>query len=619
MLLSKVRPHLVPVLLLVAATFAVYARILNHDFLLSWDDFYYVTSNEAIKGISWKNIRTVCSNFYVGNYAPVQMFSYMLDYSLWDMRPGGFLLVNLVLHTLNGLLVYRLLYRFHATISLAACGAAVFLLHPLQVESVAWISQRKNLLSMFFFLLAWELYSWYRKKHTYTALAYSASLIAYLLAGLSKSVVVIFPMVLLLEDFCIQPVRDSDSRRWLEKLPYFVISAVVALVAIKSQQPDPLTWGGAAGGGMSGYHGGSIFATFLTMLTVFCRYLWLIVWPAGLSALYDHTVYTRVTLQVVSAALTILVLVLLGIALFRYSRRLGFWPLFFLTALLPVSQIIPLVTLMNDRYLYFPMIGIAGLSGAGAAKLCEKYGRAGWVLFAPVVLIMGLLSYQRAGDWRDDITLWKDTVEKVPNRAEAWQNLAVSLQTSPVNHKTEAIAAYERSYALEPRETTLYLIGTAYQDIKDYDTALSLFIQLLQRSPDNVMGLTALGNTYRLMGEYDKAEAPLLRARALQPEALQVVEFLARLYLDREDWDRAGKYYLLLERGWQDAESAFQLACIESRTGRVEQALSWLEISLKRGYRDTRSIYTRKELAVLRTMPRFSMMMIQYFPVRGSK
>jgi hypothetical protein len=131
---ERARPHLVPVLLLVIATFVVYGRILEHDFLLSWDDFYYVTSNEAIKEISWKNIRTVFSSYYVGNYAPVRMLSYMLDHALWGLRAGGFLLVNLLLHALNGLLVYRLFYRFHANITVAACGAAIFLLHPLQVE-----------------------------------------------------------------------------------------------------------------------------------------------------------------------------------------------------------------------------------------------------------------------------------------------------------------------------------------------------------------------------------------------------------------------------------------------------------------------------------------------------
>src|SRR6185369_17294505 len=613
---KRTHPHLIPLLLLVVATFAVYGRILGHDFLLSWDDYYYVTSNDAIKEISWGNVRTVFSSYYVGNYAPVQMLSYMLDHALWGLRASGFLLVNLLLHALNGLLAYRLFYRVHADITTAACGAAVFLLHPLQVESVAWVSQRKNLLAMFFFLLAWEFYCRYRDRTTAGAPAYAGSLGLFILGGLSKSVVVIFPLILLLDDFCTLPRRE---RRWLDKLPFFALSAVAVCIATVSQQPDILTWGGSAGGGMSGYHGGSIFATLLTMLTVLCRYLGLIIWPVKLSALYDHTVYASINSQVIGSALILATLVLLCLVLFKKNRRAGFWPLFFLAALLPVSQIIPLVTLMNDRYLYFPMIGVAGLTGAGAAKLCASYGRKGWLLLAPVLLFFGLLSFQRAGDWRDDITLWQDTVQKTPNRAEAWQNLAVSLQASPGDHKREAIAAYERSYELQPRDTTIYLLGTVYQELKEYDEALSLFELLLAGSPDNVMGLTALGNTHLLMGEYDKAEVALQRAHSLQPEAKQVVMFLARLYLARAEWSRARSYFLEVERDWHDPESAFQLACVEAQAGRGDQALLWLEKALQRGYRDAKSIYARKELVSLRTTPRFAMLMSQHFQVQGAK
>lgn len=336
---ERAYPNLLPLLVLFAATVAVYGRILCHDFVLSWDDYYYVASNEAIKAISWQNIRTVFSSYFVGNYAPVQMLSYMLDHSLWGLKAGGFLFTNILLHYLNGLLVYRLFYRFHASITMAVCGAAIFLLHPIQVETVAWVSQRKTLLAMAFFLLAWELYCRYRQKITAAKTEYTLALLAFAVAGLCKSVVVILPLVLLLDDLC--SAFSSNRRRLLDKLPFFVIAAAIAWLAILSQQPDTITWGGAAGGGMSAYHGGSHYATFLTMVTVLLRYIWLIVWPLKLSALYDHTVYTVINSQVVGAALILATLVIFSMVLFRQNRRAGFWPLFFLTALLPVSQIIP--------------------------------------------------------------------------------------------------------------------------------------------------------------------------------------------------------------------------------------------------------------------------------------
>jgi Tfp pilus assembly protein PilF len=499
---------------------------------------------------------------------------------------------------------------------MAASGAAVFLLHPLQVETVAWVSQRKNLLAMLFFLIAWELYCRYREQPRRCAPAYAGSLLAFVAAGLCKPVVVILPLVLLLDDFCTLP--SGVRRRWLDKLPFLAIAAAVAGLSMISQQPDHLTWGGSAGGGMSGYHGGSLFATFLTMATVLCRYLGLILWPVKLSALYDHTVFTSLNVTVAVALIIVAVLGLLVALLLRQSRRYGFWALFFVTALLPVSQIIPLVTLMNDRYLYFPLIGIAALAGGVAAKSCASYGRKAWPVLSAIILLLGLLSFQRAGVWRDDITLWQDTVRKTPDRAEAWQNLALSLQASPANRKREAIAAFERSYELQPRDTTIYLLGTVYQELKEYDNALSCFQDLLEKSPDNVMGLTALGNTYRLMGAHDKAEQALQRAHLLQPEAMQVVGFLARLYLDMGDRIRARSYYHLLEKEQQDAESSFELACLYGRANN-DQALVWLEKALQRGYRDTGALQGRSELAPLRTTPSFARLMAQYFPPKGSR
>ena len=148
----------VSLFLLIAATFAVYGQILGHGFISNWDDSAYVTDNPFAQKITWSNLRTIFSTYFVGNYAPVQMFSYMLDYAVWGGWAGGFLLTNLVVHTSNGLLFFRLLSRLHSDHLMAFFGSAVFLLHPVQVESVAWVSQRKNLLAMLFFLVAWEGY-----------------------------------------------------------------------------------------------------------------------------------------------------------------------------------------------------------------------------------------------------------------------------------------------------------------------------------------------------------------------------------------------------------------------------------------------------------------------------
>ncbi|NVN99422.1 MAG: tetratricopeptide repeat protein [Geobacteraceae bacterium] len=616
-LLHELSPHRVQILILLIIVFALYGRILGHRFIYSWDDFNYVTNNFDIQGFSWGHIRAVFSSYYLGNYAPVQMLSYMADFALWGLNPTGFLLTNLLLHLFTGLLVYRLFLRLFTKNYPALWGSAIFLLHPVQVESVAWISQRKSLLSMVFFLASWECYRYYRDKGYNRGLWYFASLTLFVLAGLSKSVVVILPLVFILYDFCFPPT--TARKHWLDKIPYFALSILLVLITMSSQQPDTATWGSPSAGGITAYHGGSPWATFLTMLPVICRYLWMIIWPVNLSVLYDPPVYTSVSLPVILSFMILLLLGVLSWRLLTRDRRSGFWVLFSVVAFIPVSQLIPIVTLMNDRYLYFPMIGIAGIFGLAVASINEKYGsRVVWVPTL-VIIIFSILSYVRAGVWSDDITLWQDAVKKAPGKAEVWQNLGLSLQASPDNRKAEAIAAFEKSMEVVPMDSTLYLLGKAEQQRGNYSKALSHFEMLIALRPDNVMGLTALGDMYRLLGERDAALSCLLQAQSLQPEALQVSIVLGKLYADRGDLQQARNSFLRVEKEVQDGEIAFELACLEARQGNSGNALSWLEVAFQRGYRDVKEIHSRKELSRLKDEPLFVTLQTRFFTDKGPK
>ena len=149
-----IRPHIFALLILSGVTFALYWQALGHNFLIYWDDNGYVTRNLTIQRVTWENIKTAFTSLYMGNYAPVQILSYMFDYSIWGMRPAGFIFTNILIHIANGILFYYLLTRLSWQ-RLTACAAAlIFLIHPVQVESVVWVSERKNVLSMLFFLLS---------------------------------------------------------------------------------------------------------------------------------------------------------------------------------------------------------------------------------------------------------------------------------------------------------------------------------------------------------------------------------------------------------------------------------------------------------------------------------
>lgn len=612
----QIRGHLVLVSLLVLAVAAVYGQILGHEFISNWDDNLYVTNVAEIRGFTLQNIRTVFSSYYAGNYAPVQMLSYMLDYQLWGLWPGGFLLTNLVIHTVNGLLIYRLFLRMHGETLLAALGAAVFLLHPVQVETVAWVSQRKNLLAMLFFLLTWEWYRCYREAGNGAQWKFFwASVAAFALSLLAKSAAVILPVVLVMYDHCFPGLERRF--RVLDKVPYIVAAGVVAAIAMQSQMPVDNGWNGAGGGRTLGYHGGSLLVTFFTMLPVFCSYLGMLFRPTAQSAYYAPPIHAGPDLKVALCALLIAGVVLLCYRLYRHDRRLGFWPLYFMVGFLPVSQIVPLVTLMNDRYFYFPIIGGAALLGVGVTLLRDRLGlRRGWLMYgaaAGLVLVMALGSYQRAAVWQNSVTLWLDAVAKVPD-AETWRKLGEAYIHYGPSRSVEAEDAFSRSLALNPvNVNTLYALGSLYADAGDYDSAFDLITALLKVQGDHVMALAVLGDIHKQRGEYGEAEKAYRRAQKLQPDAMQVLALLGDLALLRGRYPEARSYFSQIEQQWVgDPLVALNLARTEAGAGEVDKALEWLEKAMQRGLPDYRLLQEYEELAPIRKDIRFAVLLKRY-------
>lgn len=616
---EKLRFHIWPLLLLTLAAFAVYGRLLNYGFLGNWDDNYYVLKNADISGFGRDRIKAVFSSYYVGNYAPVQMLSYMFDYAIWGLFPGGFHLSNLLLHICNSLLVYRLFSGLIADRLAAGAGAALFLLHPVQVETVGWISQRKNLLAMLFFLLAWECYRAYRSRSSFQRhYFYAASLLAFLLALLSKSIAVIFPAAMLLYDHC--RFNNTNKPKLSDKVPYLLLSAVAAVLAIISQTPDPSE---PSGGGRTAYHGGSPAATFITMLPVFCSYLRLIVWPSDLSALYDPAIYKSFETPVLLAFVFLSGLSLLIYCLYRFDRRIAFWPLFSFLALIPVSQIVPLVTLMNDRYLYFPLIGVSALLASGIKQTVERWPACHMRLLTGLAILLFVLSgvtFQRVGVWRDSITLWSDTVDKRPQQPLAWAALGEAFQNSVPPNFEESRKAYLRSIELDPVNNafSLYSLGLLYLDHNDLVSAEKILDELQQRFPRHVMGLTALGDLSLKRLEYGEAERRYRKALSQQPTAVQILQRIGNLMIVQGGVDEARVCYLRIEELQSKTHplNAYDLARVEALAGDTGASIKWLEVALERGYSNFDGILSDEELLPVIADARFRLLVEKYFPQR---
>jgi tetratricopeptide (TPR) repeat protein len=601
-------------LLLICLVAAVYGRLAGYSFQTAWDDNVYIINNAASHGFSWEHVRSVFdirSSATIGQFNPLSMLSFMLDFTLWGgLNPEGYHLTNIVIHLLNGLLVYRLLMRLHGERLLALVATAIFLLHPVQVESVGWISERKGLLSLFFLLLSWEGYCRYRKAEPGGGrFAYALSLAAFILSLLAKTAGVVLPLVLLMYDWCYE--KKGHRIRLRDKLPYLAVSGVFSAIEI---------YAGTHGGSTVGYHGGSPLATFYTMLTVFCRYLRLLVWPAGLNIEHLPPVYRTPEIAVIGAVLLLTLLAGAGYHLFKTDRRLGFWALFFWVGLLPVSQIFPQLLLMYEHYLYMPIIGVGALAGFGAVTLRNRIGiRRAWILYAGIVawlLALSVTSFQRTAVWKDSLALFTDATAKSPNGFRVWETLGEVYRYLGNNEASRK--ALERSLQLKPDSTdVLWALAELHTEKGELDKGYDYLQRLFKINPAYVLGWATLGNNYRIRGDYTKAKEMYNKALALQPDALQVLALLGKLAIIEKNFDEARGYFNRIEadpRKWKLAENAYQMVRTEALSGRVDEALAWLEKALYRGYPDYVALNTNLELAPVWNSPRFTYLMQQYFP-----
>ncbi|HEY6008898.1 MAG TPA: glycosyltransferase family 39 protein [Geobacteraceae bacterium] len=402
-----------PILALLVLPFLVYSGIFGHAFIYNWDDYPYVLENEAIRGFTLAHLRAAFTGYFVGNYAPLHIVSYMLDYTLWGLNPAGYLFGNVLLHGINGALFYLLCRGLIGSRAAAFVAAVIFICHPVQVESVAWIAQRKNLLAMCFFLLAFSRYIAWRESGRYGA--YLLSLVCLALALLSKSVAVIFPFVIILYDLCFD-AGEGRPVRLRDKLPYLAVTLVVAFLALESQQEQ-------LGGGRRGYPGGTPLTALYSMLPVLAGYLRDCLFPRGLLPFYMVPIRHTPDLAVLGAGCLAFLLVLLGWALFRRDRRLFFFCALFFVGLVPVSQIVPLIPLKNDRYLYFPLLGFAGFGAALLARAWQAVSRGRLAVVVIAALLLGplpFLAHRQAAVWQDDITLWGYTVRNDPDNQVGW-------------------------------------------------------------------------------------------------------------------------------------------------------------------------------------------------------
>lgn len=518
--------------LIVGVTALAYAASLGGEWIS--DDVQVIAREPLLRSLAPANLRAIFTSFDGPNYGPLKVLSLAVDYRLWGSAPPGYHLTNLALHAANALAIYWLLLRLGESTSLALVVSLLWALHPAQVESVAWVSERKNVLSTFFFLLAFHVYLGLSERPR--PRGYAFLLVLFVCALLAKINTVVLPAIIALYEVAVRSrLRARDLALAGALLVVGVGPAAVNLIG------NPVI--GAH------YHGGSLAVTMKTSSTVVPRYLGLIVWPTGTSwyhavTLHDSWLDPMVLLGV--ATVVVIVAAVLALALRRRSE--AFWVAWFLVTLSPMLNLVPFPALMADRYLYIPILGPLVLLARGGQALGDGL-RIRWV--APVLAGLGALvcfglTVARVPVFHDELRLWEDWAvhtpyltadrplrrpadpEKIrflrdalahdPERAVLHNNLGALFFEA--GRLPEAVAELERAHALDPRDPAIALdLGFAYLNTGLWPEAARVLDVAVRGEPPSYYAQLSLGRAYLRLRDPERARPALERARLVRPWA----------------------------------------------------------------------------------------------------
>lgn len=494
---------LAPILLVIA----IYSASIPKDFT-NWDDPQYILDNPLIRGFSAENLHRILSQPYFGNYAPVSLLSYALDANLWGLNANAFHLHNVLLHVGCVIALYVVLGQLGFGALPRHLVVLLFAVHPANVESVSWASERKNLLSALFFLLSFSQYIRYTRQRTRPP--YLLSLLFFMLSILSKAGTVVTPLVFVAFDSLVGKERLKEIR-WAEKAPFFVLAAAHVYLSLHAA---------GQGGSLHSYYDGAPWLRVLDTGRLTAQYLAFLFWPLGLTPLVTPKIIpSAFDLRVI---VPFLAMVCLLVVWFRYARRSFFWVSFFLLLLAPVMNIVPLPVVMAYRYLYLPQIGVwvlvAGLIDKAWSELVQRPWHR-WAISLVVVAWVVLLTVQArgwAGEWKNSLTLWHGAVERNPANLVARANLGQAYLAQGLTQKAAAEFSTVKTYQ---SDNVLALTGLALCFLSEGDpaTAERYAAQATAVSPEYALGFRLLGRAKLLQQDLPNARAALLRAHELNP------------------------------------------------------------------------------------------------------
>ncbi|MCD6065793.1 MAG: transrane and repeat-containing protein [Bacteroidetes bacterium] len=520
-------PKTIYLIVLIIACLIGFSPVLYADFV-NYDDPDYVLNNSFLKHFSIKNTVFLLKSSKIDMFIPLTQFSYLLDYSLGGMKAFGFHLCSLLLHILNAILIFFLVRKISGKEPAAFFIALLFAIHPLHVESVAWIAERKDVLYLFFYLLAFGAYIKYRENNKWTW--YGLCLLLFICSCFSKPMAITFPLVLVLYD--IFALKKTLKTTWFIYLPF--VACAFCFVWSTMQQVQH-------GFENETYVGYSLPEKILLPFYGLCFYLVKCFVPAKLSVIYPYPENPLLLF-------TIAFVIVAGIGLFIFRNRKKY-PLlvagavFYVVTLLPVLQIIPnTFSIAADRYFYLSCLGVFVplVFGLGSRFKSTK----NFVfLFSALSVVFCFLCYKRSKVWYNSETLFTDLIKKYPNEFRGYANRG-SFYLNEQNYSA-ALPDLEKAYGLNKKDPLVLnnygwvlLVTTG-----DRETAAGFFRESIALDPSNSEAFNNLGSIYGIRKEFDKAFEYIRKAQALAPDEPKINYNLAFTFLQTGSKDSAIFYF----------------------------------------------------------------------------
>ncbi|MBI2140283.1 tetratricopeptide repeat protein [Candidatus Woesearchaeota archaeon] len=550
--------HYLPFLLIAAVIVIAYGNSFLNDF--AFDDHIFILGNPEIRDFS--SIPTFFSQDVDGLYRPLRQALYTFSFALWGENTFGYHLQSLLFHLANTFLLFLIAHSLTADSkkykSAALIAALLFAVHPIHTERVTNMTAGFDQLGILLFLGAYYLFILFRK--TSKMKFFITSLLLFPPALLASEETITLPIMMLLYDlfFFRKEAEKSMKQPWAAYLPFVIIA--VSYVFLRFGVLD-------IGARAQGY---TPHTTFLTMIAAFAKYIWLLIFPVGLTiqqGIYLKTLsFFEPTVLLSSAVL----LLALGSAVFFWKRNslISFSILWFFITLLPMANIIPIQVVIAERYLYLASFGFSMLAAMAFSRIAQAIPAArktiALVIVSGIVIItFSFLTIQRNSDWRDDLTLWQSTVQASPRSSFAYDNLGFALERK--GNIKAALRAFQKAIELDSQNYQAYTnLGVAYVKNNQSTPGIEALNRSLAINPAFWKTYNYLGLAYQQMNEPDKALAAYQDALRLNPLAYEARNNLGTLYGKYGRFELAeGEFKAALSLNPQFADARYNLALIQ--------------------------------------------------------